>query len=223
MLTSIFSNSTESVELLPILISSVCSIILGVVISLTHKFTSKYNKSFLCSIAVLPLLVQTIIIMVNGNLGTSVAILGAFSLVRFRSLPGNSKEIVSVFFAMTVGLATGMGQLLFAGIITLLGCIALITFNKVSMFNPKKEEKILKITIPENLDYTSIFDDVFAKYVDTYEMEEVKTTNMGSLFDIKYKVVLKKNIAEKEFIDELRVRNGNMKIILSHPIEENNL
>lgn len=223
MLTSIFSNSAESVELLPILISSVCSIILGVVISLTHKFTSKYNKSFLCSIAVLPLLVQTIIIMVNGNLGTSVAILGAFSLVRFRSLPGNSKEIVSVFFAMTVGLATGMGQLLFAGIITLLGCIALITFNKVSIFNPKKEEKILKITIPENLDYTSIFDDVFAKYVDTYEMEEVKTTNMGSLFDIKYKVVLKKNIAEKEFIDELRVRNGNMKIILSHPIEENNL
>lgn len=223
MLTSIFSNSTESVELLPILISSVCSIILGVVISLTHKFTSKYNKSFLCSIAVLPLLVQTIIIMVNGNLGTSVAILGAFSLVRFRSLPGNSKEIVSVFFAMTVGLATGMGQLLFAGIITLLGCIALITFNKVSIFNPKKEEKILKITIPENLDYTAIFDDVFAKYVDTYEMEEVKTTNMGSLFDIKYKVVLKKNIAEKEFIDELRVRNGNMKIILSHPIEENNL
>lgn len=223
MLTSIFSNSTESVELLPILISSVCSIILGVVISLTHKFTSKYNKSFLCSIAVLPLLVQTIIIMVNGNLGTSVAILGAFSLVRFRSLPGNSKEIVSVFFAMTVGLATGMGQLLFAGIITLLGCIALITFNKVSIFNPKKEEKILKITIPENLDYTSIFDDVFEKYVDTYEMEEVKTTNMGSLFDIKYKIVLKKNIAEKEFIDELRVRNGNMKIILSHPIEESNL
>lgn len=223
MLTSVFSDSADTVELIPILLCSACSIVLGIIISLTHKLTAKSNKNFLCSIAVLPLLVQTVIIMVNGNLGTSVAILGAFSLVRFRSLPGNSKEIISVFFSMTVGLATGMGQLLFACLITIIGCIVLIVLNKVSLFSPKKEEKILKVTIPENLDYTTVFDEVFDKYVDYYEMEQVKTTNMGSLFDISYKISLKGDTNEKEFIDELRIRNGNMKIILTHPLEENNL
>ena len=155
MLESIFTNSTSSVELTPILICSLVSIILGLLIAFTHKVTSKYNKNFLVTISILPLLVETVIIMVNGNLGTSVAILGAFSLVRFRSLPGNSKEILSVFFSMTVGLATGMGQLLFAGIITVIGCISLLLLNKVKLFDVNKYDRILKISIPENLDYTN--------------------------------------------------------------------
>lgn len=223
MLNSIFSNSTSSIEIQSILLCSLASIILGLIIALTHKQTSKYNKNFLVTVTTLPLLVQTIIIMVNGNLGTSVAIMGAFSLVRFRSLPGTSKEILSVFFAMTVGLATGMGHLLFALIITIIGCLTLFVLSKTKLFDTPKQEKILKITIPENLDYTEVFDDIFENYTQKVELEQVKTTNMGSMFDLSYRIILNENVNEKQFLDDLRVKNGNLKVMISHPLEDNNL
>ncbi len=223
MLNSIFSETASSVELSSILLCSIISIILGVVIALTHKQTSKYNKNFLVTLSILPLLVQTIIIMVNGNLGTSVAIMGAFSLVRFRSLPGTSKEILSVFFAMTVGLATGIGHLVFAIIITIIGSLAIFILSKVALFNKNKKEKILKIMIPENLDYTNVFDDIFETYTEKVELEQVKTTNMGSMFDLSYRIILNENVNEKEFLDDLRVKNGNLKVMISHPIEESDL
>lgn len=223
MLNSIFSETASSVELSSILLCSIISIILGVVIALTHKQTSKYNKNFLVTLSILPLLVQTIIIMVNGNLGTSVAIMGAFSLVRFRSLPGTSKEILSVFFAMTVGLATGMGHLVFAIIITIIGSLAIFILSKVALFNNNKKEKILKIMIPENLDYTNVFDDIFETYTEKVELEQVKTTNMGSMFDLSYRIILNENVNEKAFLDDLRVKNGNLKVMISHPIEESDL
>lgn len=223
MLNSIFSETASSVELSSILLCSIISIILGVVIALTHKQTSKYNKNFLVTLSILPLLVQTIIIMVNGNLGTSVAIMGAFSLVRFRSLPGTSKEILSVFFAMTVGLATGMGHLVFAIIITIIGSLAIFILSKVALFNKNKKEKILKIMIPENLDYTNVFDDIFETYTEKVELEQVKTTNMGSMFDLSYRIILNANVNEKAFLDDLRVKNGNLKVMISHPIEESDL
>ena len=223
MLNSIFSETASSVELSSILLCSIISIILGVVIALTHKQTSKYNKNFLVTLSILPLLVQTIIIMVNGNLGTSVAIMGAFSLVRFRSLPGTSKEILSVFFAMTVGLATGMGHLVFAIIITINCSLAIFILSKVALFNKNKKEKILKIMIPENLDYTNVFDDIFETYTEKVELEQVKTTNMGSMFDLSYRIILNENVNEKAFLDDLRVKNGNLKVMISHPIEESDL
>jgi hypothetical protein len=223
MLNSIFSETASSVELSSILLCSIISIILGVVIALTHKQTSKYNKNFLVTLSILPLLVQTIIIMVNGNLGTSVAIMGAFSLVRFRSLPGTSKEILSVFFAMTVGLATGMGHLVFAIIITIIGSLAIFILSKVALFNKNKKEKILKIMIPENLDYTNVFDDIFEIYTEKVELEQVKTTNMGSMFDLSYRIILNENVNEKAFLDDLRVKNGNLKVMISHQIEESDL
>jgi hypothetical protein len=223
MLNSIFSETASSVELSSILLCSIISIILGIVIALTHKQTSKYNKNFLVTLSILPLLVQTIIIMVNGNLGTSVAIMGAFSLVRFKSLPGTSKEILSVFFAMTVGLATGMGHLVFAIIITIIGSLAIFILSKVALFNKNKKEKILKIMIPENLDYTNVFDDIFETYTEKVELEQVKTTNMGSMFDLSYRIILNENVNEKEFLDDLRVKNGNLKVMISHPIEESDL
>ncbi len=223
MLNSIFSNTTSQVEILSILLCSLVSILLGIIIAITHKYTSQYNKNFLITIAVLPLLIQTVIIMVNGNLGTSVAILGAFGLVRFRSLPGTSKEILCVFFAMTIGLITGMGHLIFAIIITFLGCIVLFLFDKIPLFEKNKQEKILKITIPEDLDYTTVFDDIFTTYTKKVELEQVKTVNMGSMFDLSYRITLNNNINEKQFIDDLRVRNGNLKIILTHPLEDSDL
>lgn len=223
MISSIFYDTVSSIEISSVLWYSLCSIILGLMIALTHRATVKYNKNFLITIATLPLLVATVIIMVNGNLGTSVAILGAFSLVRFRSLPGTSTEILSVFFSMTIGLAIGMGHLVFASIITIIGCLVLLLFNKIPIFEKNKQEKILKITIPENLDYSTIFDKIFKKYAKKVELETVKTTNMGSLFELSYRIILNKNISEKKFIDELRIKNGNLKIILSKPIGDNDL
>ena len=151
-----------------------------------------------------------------GNLGTSIAIVGAFSLVRFRSLPGTSKEILSVFFAMAIGLATGMGHIFFATIMTIIVSLSIIVFNKFKFFDLNPNIKTLKIVIPENLEYTNMFDEIFEKYVKEYTLEQVKTTNRGSLFELKYYITFKPNINEKEFIDEIRIRNGNLKISLSH-------
>lgn len=223
MLTSILNNTTSSIEITSILICSLCSIILGFIIAYTHMKTSNYNKNFLVTLTILPIIVQTVIILVNGNLGTSVAILGAFSLVRFRSIPGTSKEILSVFFAMTIGIATGMGHVFFAMLITIITTIALIIFSKIKLFDKNQYEKILKITIPENLDYTTVFDDIFEKYLNKATLEKTKTTNMGSMFDLSYRVLLKENTNEKELIDEIRTRNGNLKIILTHPLEQSDL
>ncbi|MBQ8659431.1 MAG: DUF4956 domain-containing protein [Bacilli bacterium] len=223
MLNSIFNNTITSVQLLPILLCVVLSVVYGVIIALTYKFTSKYNKNFLICLSLLPLIVSIVIIMVNGNLGTSVAVLGAFSLIRFRSLPGTSKEILSVFFAMAIGLCTGMGFLGYGAIFSIIGSIFMIVFSKVSLFDISKSERILRIVIPEDLDYSNVFNEIFDKYTKKVSLEQVKTTNMGSLFDLTYRIELSKDINEKEFIDELRVRNGNLKIILTHPVDDNNL
>ncbi len=217
MLSSIISS--DSLTVTNVLVCSGISIVLGIVIALIHGCTSKYSKNFLITIAVIPVLVQTIIFMTNGNLGTSIAIASAFSLIRFRSLPGTSKEIMSVFFAMTIGLAMGMGQAVFAILMTLLVGLVILILSKSSFGNNKKE-KILKIVIPEDMDYESVFDDMFKKYLNNYHINSVKTINLGSLFELTYTINEKDNISEKEFIDELRTRNGNLKISLSHSLEE---
>ena len=219
MLKSLFSNTTSSIELSSILICTLVALLLGLIIAHTHKRTTRYSKDFLITLAILPVLIQKIMIMVNGNLGTSVAILGAFSLVRFRSIPGTSKEILSVIFSMTIGLATGMGHVLFATIMTLIISLAIIIFSKIDIFSLNREEKLLKIVIPENMDYTTMFDEIFAKYTKETHLDHVKTTNMGSLFELTYRIILNKGINEKEFIDDLRIRNGNLKVMLSHEIK----
>ncbi len=223
MLTSIYSNSTGTVELWSILVCSFFSILLGMIISLTHMKTSKSNKSFLVTLAILPILVNAVMIMVNGNLGTSVAIVGAFSLIRFRSLPGTSKEILSIFFSMTIGLALGMGHVFFATIITIITSVSIFLFTKISLFDDNSQEKILKIVVPENLDYTDMFQEIFSKYTKSSELISVKTTNMGSLFDLHYRIVFNKEKNEHDFIDEIRVKNGNLKVSLSHPIDGNDI
>lgn len=216
MLNSIFQNSTTtSIELSSLVICSMVSIILGLLIALTHKYTSRYSKNFLITITLLPILVQAVMLMVNGNLGTSIAIMGAFGLVRFRSIPGTSREILIVFFAMAVGLATGMGQIWFAIILTIIGCLMIFLLNHSSLFDKNQGEKELQILIPENLDYSEVFDDIFEEYTKTISLEKTKTTNMGSMFELTYKVILKPNIKEKDFIDKLRTRNSNLKISLS--------
>lgn len=217
MLNSIFTNGIESSDIVSVLICSLVSIILGFALAIVYKHTERGSKHFLVSLSILPVIVQTIIMLVNGNLGMSVAIAGSFSLIRFRSVAGTSKEIVMVFLAMTIGVATGMGYVWFASIMTVLVLLVWFVLVKSSIFE-NYEEKILKITIPETLDYTNVFDDIFSEFVTKYTLDQVKTTNMGSLFDLTYNIVLRNGIDEKKFLDEIRTRNGNLKVMLSHPL-----
>ena len=217
MLENIFiSGVTES----NLLISLGVSIVLGVIIAMVHKITaSKCSKNFLITLTVIPVLVMTIILMTSGNLGSSIAIVGAFSLVRFRSLPGTSKEIMSIFYAMTIGLAIGMGEIIMAVILTLLVGFMIIVFSKLNIFGKSNNNKLLKIVIPEDMDYEDVFIDTFKKYLDDYKLINVKLINMGSLYELTYSVNEKNNIKEKEFLDDVRVINSNMKITLSHVID----
>ena len=197
------------------------ALILGVISALVHKMTSdKNSQNFINTLAILPALVTTVIIMVNGNLGTSIAVAGTFTLVRFRSIPGNSKEIMSVFFAMAIGLAVGSGYILYAACFTLIVSLVIILFSKLRFGSIANESKILKIVVPEDLDYAEDFKEVFAKYVKESALIQTKTIDMGSLFELTYKVKEKDGIKEKEFIDEIRERNANLKVVLSHPIME---
>lgn len=194
------------------LICTAASILLGVIIALLCMFRSNCSKSFVVTLALLPAIVQMVIMLVNGNLGTGVAVMGAFSLVRFRSIPGTAKEIASIFLAMAVGLATGMGYLAAAAVFVLiLGGINLL-FTLTSFGEPSKNAKELHITIPESLDYNGAFDDLFEQYTSSSELQQVKTANMGSLYKLTYRIVLRNVQKEKEFIDELRCRNGNLEI-----------
>ena len=202
------------------LICILSSVILGLIISIVHMKTSKYSKNYIITLAIIPLLVSTIMIMVNGNLGTGVAIAGAFSLVRFRSMPGNSKEIISVFFAMTIGIAIGMGQVFFALLITLVTSLMIILFHLTKFASDKNKYKTLDIVVPETLDYDNLFNDILKKYTHKYELIRIKTTNLGSLYELRYDITIKNEINEKELIDELRVRNGNLKVCIHKAKEE---
>mgnify|MGYP002623682654 CR=1 FL=1 len=214
MLESIFT--TNNLTISNLLICSGVSLVLGFIIAIVHKITSKYSKNFLITLTVLPILVMTIIFMTNGNLGTSIAIVGAFSLVRFRSLPGTSKEIMSIFFSMTIGLAMGMGAIIFAIFMTILVSLVIIILSKTKFGEKNSNEKILKVVLPEDMDYETVFDEVFKKYLNNYKLNNVKTINMGSLFELSYTINEKNDISEKQFIDDIRVRNGNLKVSLSH-------
>ena len=187
--------------------------VLGVVISLTYLKTGKVSKNFARTLIILPMLVCAVMLVVNGNLGTSVAIVGAFSLIRFRSLQGNSRDIAFVFFAMTIGLICSVGYLVLAIGIAVLICCVLFLLQVMHYGEQKHFEKELKVTIPENLDYSGIFDDIFAQYTSQCKMVRVKTTNMGSLYEVTYHMELNDEAEEKQMIDEIRCRNGNLTII----------
>ena len=181
-------------------------------------FRTRYTKSFVITLALLPAVVCVVIMMVNGNVGTGVAVAGAFSLVRFRSVPGTAKEICTLFLAMGAGLIAGMGYLAFALLFTLIMCVLTVLYNRLD-FGTRKNAAIYKtmnITIPEDLDYTGVFEDLLAEYTTSCELVRVKTTNMGSLFRLTYNMTLRDASREKEMIDAIRCRNGNLEISISH-------
>lgn len=198
------------------------SLLLGLVVAKVYQFKTVYSKSFVMSLALLPTLIAIVIFLVNGSLGAGVAVMGAFSLIRFRSAPGGAKELVSIFLVMTIGIAIGMGYLVFATIFTFIMSLVMLLLEVVNFGQMKHSMRQLTVVIPESLDYESIFDDIFNKAANHVELANVKTSDMGSLFKIKYIIQLNGRMTEKELIDALRTRNGNLEIAISRYITKEN-
>ena len=219
LFSSVLTNGTftGSTFALMTMVAFVC----GLIIAGTYLFKKRSSKSFLITLILLPPIVELIILLVNGNLGAGVAVAGAFSLVRFRSVPGKGQEITGIFLAMTVGLASGMGYIGVALLFTVMVSAVSLILNSINL--GESGEKVLKITVPENLDFEGKFENTFEKYLKSYTYEEVRTTNMGSLYKLTLSVILKENISTKDFLDEIRTGNGNLDVSLGRMIEKNDV
>ena len=216
-LTSIFGTAESlvaGVSTVNFLLCCAASIVLGAAVAAIYMFRHTYSKNFVVTLALLPLIVQMVITLVNGNLGAGIAVMGVFNLVRFRSIPGSAKDIGNVFLAMAIGLATGMGFIALAVLFTVIVGIVNVVYVLTPFGKQKAPEKMLKITIPEDLEYDGMFDDVLARYTDEHELVEVQTTSMGSLFLLEYAVRMRQPGLEKRMIDEVRCLNGNLKVVL---------
>lgn len=221
--SGIFTGTTGDIALADFLIGIGSALVLGILLSAVHMYKSTYTRSFVVTLALLPAVVSIVIMMVSGSIGAGVAVAGTFSLVRFRSVPGTAKEIGTIFLAMAVGLACGMGYPMYALLFTVITCAANLILTVIGFGSKKNEQlyKVLHITVPEDLEYADIFTDIFAKYTSEAKMTQVKTTNLGSLNKLTYNIILKGTGTEKSFIDELRCRNGNLEINLTAASAEN--
>lgn len=222
MLDTIFkglfdSDMTVTIAPADFLLCLGLSLVLGLFLALAYMYRTRYTKSFVVTLALLPGVVCVVIMLVNGNVGTGVAVAGAFSLVRFRSVPGTAKEICALFLAMGAGLIAGMGYLGYGVLFTFVMCIVFLVYTRLDLGAKKNADtyKTLTVTIPEDLNYSQVFDDIFDTYTEKYELVRVKTTNMGSLFRLTYNITLKDSAREKEMLDHIRCRNGNLEISLS--------
>lgn len=215
MLESILASG---ITLPAFLICTAMSLVLGIATALISMYHTKCSQSFAVTLAVLPAIVQIVIMLVNGNVGAGVAVAGAFSLVRFRSVPGTAREIGVIFLAMALGLATGMGYVVLAAVFFVIIAVVLFLLTKLGFGTRRTDERLLRITIPENLDYDGLFDDLFATYTTAHTLERVKTANMGTLYELQYRVTLRNAQVPKAFLDALRCRNGNLNITCSREL-----
>ena len=224
MLNQLFNDVFTSTAVKPLTMMGAIGValVLGLVVAKVYQYKTVYSKSFVMSLALLPTLIAVVIFLVNGSLGAGVAVMGAFSLIRFRSAPGGAKELVSIFLAMTIGISIGMGYLVFSGAFTLIMSVAIILLETINFGQMKHSIRQLTIVIPESLDYESIFDDIFDKATNHLELASVKTSDMGSLFKLKYIIQLNGKMTEKELMDALRTRNGNLEIAISRYITKEN-
>ena len=215
ILTSLFGTTDSviaQVSSADFLLCCAASIVLGALAAAVYMFRHDYSKNFVVTLALLPLIVQMVITLVNGNLGAGVAVMGVFNLVRFRSIPGSAKDIGSVFLAMAIGLACGMGFIALAVVFTAIVAIVNVVYVLTPFGKPREPGKTLRISVPEDLEYDGVFDDVLARYTSEHELVEVQTVNMGSLFQLEYEIRMREPHLEKRMIDELRCLNGNLKV-----------
>ena len=195
------------------LICMLTAIVLGILTALVFMASSRHSGSWAQSLALLPPIVTLVIMMVNGNIGAGLAVAGTFALVRVRSVPGSAKEIAGLFMTVAIGLACGMGYVAYAGLFFVIMAVLVFTLGKLRFGEAGRAHRQLKIMIPENLDYEGLFDDLFEKYTVSHELVKVRTTNVGTLYELTYDIRLKSDQVSKEFIDEIRCRNGNLNII----------
>lgn len=211
------SDMASVISVTDFLLCMGCSLLIGLILAFGYMYRCRFTKSFIVTLALLPAVVCVVIMMVNGNVGAGVAVAGAFSLVRFRSVPGTAKEITMLFLAMGAGLIAGMGYLGVALLFTFIMCALSVLYNYLD-FGAKRYAaayKTLHIMIPEDLDYTGVFESILQEYASSFELVRVKTTNMGSMFHLTYNLALADVSKEKEMIDKLRCRNGNLEISIS--------
>lgn len=216
------TSMTNVISLGDFLLCVVCALAVGLLLAACYMYRTRYTKSFVATLALLPSVVCVVIMMVNGNVGAGVAVAGAFSLVRFRSVPGTAKEIGAIFLAMGTGIIVGMGYLGYAILCAAVLGGASALYSRLDFGCTRKNalQKTLQITIPEDLDYTGVFDDILRRYASEYELVQVKTTHMGSLFRLTYHMTLRAANQEKQLLDELRCRNGNLEISVSKQVTE---
>ena len=194
------------------------AVVLGIGTAIVFSFKARNSASMALTLSIMPAAIAIVIMMVNGNVGAGVAVAGAFTLVRFRSVPGTAREIAAIFMDMAVGLACGMGHIWIAILFFVIMAVLVIALTLFG-FGERSGNQQLKITIPENLDYNDLFDDLFKKYTSSWDLVRVRTTNMGTLYELCYDVVLKDEKKTKAFMDEIRCRNGNLNITLGRPVE----
>ena len=209
-----FDSIIASEITLPVFLGCIgVAMMLGVLTALLFRFRSKNSPSLSMALAVLPAVVTMVIMMVNGNVGAGLAVAGSFALIRFRSLPGKASDIVGLFMATAIGLACGMGYIAIACVYFVAMATFVLLLTLLHFGENTDTYRQLRITIPEILDYDDLFEDIFEKYTTRHELERVKTTNMGTLYELTYAINLKSAKNTKAFIDELRCRNGNLNIV----------
>jgi len=221
MLDSLFTTASSTTEsTLTVgnsLIAMLAAFAVGILISLVYMRTYKNNnpsQSFALTIVILPAVISVIILLVGSNIARAFRLAGAFSIIRFRSVPGDPKDIAYVLFALAAGLACGMGYLTFGFLFTLVVCLVMLILNAIKFGQGKTTGKLLKVMIPENLDYENALEDVLNQYTVSHDLVKVKTTDLGSLYELVYQVTTRDDRKEKDFLDELRCRNGNLNITL---------
>lgn len=219
MLDSLFSTTAEDNITLTALLAAIgASLVLGLIISLVYLLTHKkegYASSFIVTMIMLPTIISVLILLIGSNVARAFSLAGAFSLIRYRSAPGDPKDIAYVFFTMAVGLACGMGFIPYAFVFTAIMCLVMVILHYTKFGNTSSSHMQLSITVPENLNYQGLFDDLLDKYTDSWKLRRVKTSDFGTLFDVVYHIHMKSSADQKKFIDELRCRNGNLTVALT--------
>lgn len=217
-LFSTISEHTSAMNMTDVAITLFAALVFGIIIALTYTKTQQsrvYSQSLTVTLTILPVILSMIILFVGSNVARAFSLAGTLSIIRFRSAPGEPKDIGYIFFDIAAGLACGVGQYLYGALFVAVVCVFMFIIFKIKFGSPKASVKNLKITIPENLDYENAFEDILKKYTNDYRLIKVKTTDLGSLFELAYNVSMKESGTDKAFIDELRCRNGNLSIILS--------
>ncbi len=217
MLINLFENS---ITITGLIICLAAALALGILTSLVFLFRSNHSSSFALALALLPMVVALVILLVNGNIGTGVAVAGAFALVRFRSVPGTAREISGIFVSVAIGLALGLGYIGIAALFFVVAALATIILTASHFGGTDGVEKQVRITLPEDLNYDGLFDEVFDRFTTEHELQKIRTTNMGTLYELTYSATFKENQVSKEFIDEIRTRNGNLNIMVGAPEEK---